>query len=490
MQISHLQIVDAKSWKGLTTENHLGAIWNEEPQKASELISKIQQRNYGMDIKTFLKKYPTKKFAKDTDYTWDLESKGVDNIALVEARIDGTAVTAADQAGINFSEFELVFPKDWFSMTEVIVGHKNEQYPIRIKEEGRAEGSNIVYTCELMTGDPNLFIPYEEIVSGKLFSREYAPAESTLSQRGRKVQHKSNISMRNAFSRIRIEKETPGNMVGRLLIARMTTDDGKKSFNTWTHYESARFDEEFQNDINRVLMFGKSNRTTQGNYTQKGISGYEIKMGAGLREQCETSNYSTYTTFDIEDLASRLMDMAEDKLGADERSFMLSTGERGMFQFSKSIEEYSQLFTPVRDNSRIYKTTQSGVQMAQGYGGQFVEFNFNNNIKLNVSVMQMYDSKDRNKDRHPDGGVTESYRYDVWDIGTNNGQANIQLVAQEGMESEIHGYIAGLRDPYSPIGGRVKNMQSSKDGWEEHKYWQGGVMVVDPTRTTHFVYNG
>jgi hypothetical protein len=490
MQISHLQVTDAKSWKGFTTENHLGAIWNEEPQKASELITKIQQRNFGMDIKGFLSKYPKKLFKNDNDYTWDIESVGVDNIALVQARIDGTAITAADQVGISNSEFELVFPKDWFSLTEVIVGHKNELYPIRIKEAGRSEGTNTVYVCELLTGDQNLFIPYDELVAGKLFSREYAPAERTGSQTGREIQHKSNISMRNAFSKIRIKKETPGNMADKILAIQLVNDKGQK-FTTWSQYEAWKFNEEFSNDINRVLAFGKSNKTPLGHYTQKGVSGNYIAMGAGLREQCETSNYSTYTSFDIEDIASRLMDISANKLGTDDRNFLMATGEWGMYQFHKGMEEYSQLFTPTRDASRIYGAgSQAGVKMPMGYGGQFVEFNFINSIKLNVSVMQMYDDQARNKDLHPEGGTTESYRYDIWDFGTTSGEANIQLVGIEGKEAEKHVYIPGFHDPFSPTGAKAKMVVTPKDGWEEHKMWDGGVMVKDPTKTAHFVYNG
>ncbi len=487
MQISHLQTIDAKAWKGLTTENHLGAIWNEEPQRASEMITRIQSKHYGMDIKGFLSKYPTKKLSKDTDFTWELESVGVDNIALVECRIDGTAITAADQAGINNTEFELVFPRDWFSQTEFIVGHKNERYPIRIKEAGRPEGTNTVYVCELYGGDYNDFIPYEELVSGKIFSREYALVERTLGQGGRTIQHKSNIMMRNSFSQIMIQKETPGNMLKKNLVIQMTTASGKK-FYTWTQYEAYQFDIEFRNDINRLLMFGKSNRTPQGHYTQKGLSGYHLSSGAGLREQCETSNYSTYTTFDIEDLADRLMDMSEDKLGMDERSFVMCTGQRGAYQFHKALEQYSQLFTPNQYAERIYKAAQAGVGMPLGYGGQFVEFTAFNGIKLNLSIMSMYDDKDRNKEIHPDGGVTESYRYDIYDFGTSNGEANIQMVEEEG-NSEIHAYVPGLVDPFSPSGSRPKLVVNPKHGWSEHKFWKGGVMVKDPTKSATFAYS-
>jgi len=53
----------------------------------------------------------------------------------------------------------------------------------------------------------------------------------------------------------------------------------------------------------------------------------------------------------------------------------------------------------------------------------------------------------------------------------------------------IHAYIPGLRDPFSPNGSAPKLVATSVDGWEEMKYYCGGVMVMDPTKTASFIYN-
>lgn len=486
MKISALQMTDATSWKGLTTENHLGAIWAQSPQKANNIITKIQQNYFGNDIDSILNRFPTKTFEDDTDYTWDLESQLIDNLPLVAARIDGTAVTAASQAGLAFGEFDLVFSKDWFSIGEVIVGEENELYPCRIKAS-RTEGLNTVYTCELMAKASTDFVPYEEISGGQLFSREFAPVERTMSERGREVKFKSQISMRNAFSQIRIEKSTPGNMSGKKMGTFIEGPKGEK-FQMWQHYESFMFDMEFRQDINRLLHFGTSNRTANGDYMQKGESGYSIVQGSGLREQCEASNTTLYTTFDIQTLSSRLLDLSEGKLGYDERSFLASCGERGAYQFHTALEDHSQLFTPTRETKRIYDAQASYAKAGLGYGGQFVEYKGPNMVQFNLSIDSVYDNRNRNKKFHPDGGVTESYRYDIYDIGTTNGEANIRKVAKKGSDV-VHKYIPGLRNPFSPDG-EVSAIGTAKDAWEEHKFYCGGVMVTDPSKTAHFIYNG
>jgi len=488
MKISPLQMTDASSWKGLTTENHLGALWQQAPQKVSNIITKIQQNYFGDDLEGLLSKYPTQEFESDLDYTWELESQAIDNLPLVEARVSGTAVTGASQAGLANTEFDLVFAKDWFSEGEKIVGEQNEAYPILIKF-ATAEGTNTVYTCELLTGDNTMFIPYDEISGGQLFSSEYAPVERTMSERGRQLKHKSFISMRNAFSQIRIEKKTPGNLSNRKM-GTVILDNAGKPFQMWQSYESFMLDRSFREDINRLLMFGTANRASNGDYLQKGKSGYSIVEGSGLREQCEASNTSFYTTFDIEALSSRLMDLSEGKLAMDQRKFMARTGERGAFQFHKSLENFSQLFTPTRETSRIYNAQTEYAKKGMGYGGQFVEYMGPNMIEFKLSVDSVYDNRNRNKLMHPDGGVTESYRYDIYDLGTQDEKANIKKVAVKGQNYITHAYIAGLRDPFSPSGAAPKQISSAKDAWEEHKFYQGGVMVTDPSKTAHFIYNG
>ena len=487
-KISFLQMTDAASWKGLTTENHLGYIWQQDFQRGARLIEEVQQTNFGIDLEGFLNKKAVEWYETDQDYVWELCSYGVDNIALVEARIDGTAITAASECGKNHTRFELVFAKDWFSAYEKIVGEKNEKYPIRVVSGARVEGTNFVYEVELMSGTATDFVPYEELTAGKLFSREYAPVQRTLSETGREVTYRSHLSMRNAFSQIRIKDKVPGNMKARPMITGLKGKNGK-IYKIWQDYRSYMFDRSFREDINRLLMFGTANRSATGDYQQKGVNGYPIIEGSGLREQSETSNTSFYTTFDIEDLAERLLDLSEGRLGMDERMFMMSTGERGMYQFHKAMQDYVQLFTPLRNSDRMYNVTQEGVKMAKGYGGQFVEFSFVNSIQVNVSVMQMYDSRDRNKVSHPDGGVTESYRYDIWDLGTTNGKQNIQLVKTKMAPTIVHKYIPGLRNPFSPDGS-ITAIGTAEDGWEEHKMYVGGVKVIDPQKTAHFIYNG
>lgn len=58
------------------------------------------------------------------------------------------------------------------------------------------EGSNAVYKCETMGGLTD-GIPADELSTGKRFSWEYAPVESTRSKGVGGVRYASPVSMRN-----------------------------------------------------------------------------------------------------------------------------------------------------------------------------------------------------------------------------------------------------------------------------------------------------
>jgi len=55
MLISPLQAYEPKDWSGLTTENHLGAMYAQEPQYISKVIEQLYKVNLGGDdIVSFL----------------------------------------------------------------------------------------------------------------------------------------------------------------------------------------------------------------------------------------------------------------------------------------------------------------------------------------------------------------------------------------------------------------------------------------------------
>jgi len=477
MKISPLQEYKPTDWSGLTTKNHLGALYGIEPQKASKLVSRIHQINFGMDLDTYLNQFGTKELESDDDFTWMLQGTGDKNIP-----IQGFSAANMAKPGINFSQFTVSFSEKQFFATEVIVGEKNEKYSLRIVDDGVLNGNYWDYPVQLMTGDPQLFFPPAELAIGKRFSKEWSVVEQTLSTRGGGVNYTSPFSMRNSFSMLRIEDTRPGNMISRP-IGHTIIGENNKKYDVWQQYADFQLERQFRKMKNRLLMYATSNKTAQGNYMQKGDSGYEIKQGAGIRQQMESSNTAFYNKFDIKWLTQVLLGLSVGKLTEGERKFVLRTGEWGMYQFHLALEEFATLYTPLFDTNRVFK----GKGNAMGFRGQFLEYLGPNGIVVSLMHDPMKDDPERNKIKHPDGGLAESYRYDILDMGMVDGEPNIQKVAIKG-QSDIVGYVAGLRNPFTPD--LANNIMSNPvDGYTVHRATHCGVMIKDPTRTASLIPN-
>ena len=416
---------------------------------------------------------------------------------MVEARdIDGNIIDSsyATNVGMNGEPFYLVFPENWFADGEVIVGELNEVYPIRVLGNARNEGLNSVVKAELM-GGITTGMPVEELLPGKRFSVEYAPVEKDFSRKVGDIRFASPVSMRNEFSRIRIQHKVPGSMLNKKVafgipVTRETTGRYvKDTVNMWMHEVQWQLEWQWNEYKNNVLAFGRSNRNLNGEYLNIGKSGEVIRMGAGLYEQMEVSNTMPYNTFSLKLIEDALYELSAAKLGMNDRTFVIKTGERGAIQFHKAVLDTVSGWTAFQINAdalgMIQKTQSPLHDNALSAGFQFVEFKAPNGVRVKIDVDAYYDDPVRNKIQHPNGGPAFSYRYDIFDIGTMD-QPNIFKCAVKGQEGDLTSYEWGLRNPFT---GQMGNpyMSHDEDSATIHKMTTLGICVLDPTRTMSLV---
>lgn len=384
-------------WKGLTKQNHLGSIFQLQPQKATNLMVQLLAWYRGKTLDTFLSQFPTKTFDSDDEYTWDVIGSATRNIPLVAARdTDGNPVTSAStNIGMNGEPFYLVFAEDWFADGEVVVGELNEVYPLRILGEGRNEGTNTVYKVELMGGVLS-GMPAEQLLAGKRFSVEYAPVERDLSRKVGDIRFASPIAMRNEFSTIRIQHKVPGSMLGKKVafgipVTRET--NGRyvhDTINMWMHEVQWQLEQQWNDYKNNILAFGRSNRNLNGEYLNIGKSGEVIRMGAGLYQQMESSNTMFYNTFSLKLIEDALYELSAAKLDMKDRTFIIKTGERGAIAFHKAVLDTVSGWTAFQINGdqigMVKKTNSPLHENALSAGFQFVEFLAPNGVRVKVEV--------------------------------------------------------------------------------------------------------
>jgi len=483
MRVRPFQITYPRDISGMVKTENLAYNFGISPQKATEAVIKLRRANEGEDMNTYLSQFPVKKFKTQDDFVWDIEADGDKNIPLTKCSLTpgGSQVSGTDQVGKNRSEFYMTFPEDWFFVTNIIVGEELEEYQIRVKESGvPVAGGQTRYKCELVTGDPELFIPLEEVAVGKRFSKDFSLVEGTLSVDGGGIHHNFPYTMKGTMSMIRMKNVVPGDKVNGSRPVQFAWKDSRngKIMKSWLDKLTYDFDMQFMKEQNYLIQYARSNASESGEYYNRGTSGNRIKQGDGIKAQKRQANYDTYNDFDVEALSDHVLAMSVNKFNMGERKILLSSGEWGHKQFHTSVNNVAGTsFTPARDNFRIY--SKGGNEM--GWRGQFTTYEGPNGVVLESMVDTTKDDDVRNKKLHPTAhGLVESYNYDIYNTGTTSGEPNIQKVQLE-TNGEIRKFREGLRSPYSM--NEQGSMQVETDGWEEHRAFIGGAMVLDPEGT-------
>jgi hypothetical protein len=490
MRISPFQLTDAVQWSGLTTENHLGYLGMQNRQLISPIVDSILEQNLGLDFDRFMDNFPKFTIESDKEFEWLMAGPDIKNYPLISVRDSSGAVPA--KAGINHTRFFMEFPSRMFEPTDAIATDSKEFYQLRIIE-ARQIGAHCEYEVELITGDPSLFVPASELVAGKRYAKLYSPVEQTLSQRGGTVQHNSYFKLRNRCTSIRKNVDVPGNMIDAgqdtpMGTAFMVKDENNKPKmqKTWL----SKLDWDFRTQLRREkayrLAYSQWNQTSQGTYVNKGESGYDLKMGAGLFQQISSSNVHYLNNYTLDQLQDILLSLSVGKLPQDQRKFVIATGERGWIRFHKLVEARGLPFSANNAGNRI-----TGTGNSLRFGGQFTSLGLLNGIEVELMKLPFLDDPTFNTAVHPDGGLVSSYEMLVMDIGTSNGKPNIEKVVVKGSESDIWGYVSGLRSPFQPSGTQNAPTQIAnlKDGYQVGVMSIGGIKVNNPTRIARILSN-
>tara|TARA_R110000851_G_scaffold87648_1_gene191080 strand:+ start:35225 stop:36715 length:1491 start_codon:yes stop_codon:yes gene_type:complete len=484
------QFSAAKTATGMMDDNHLGIMFQNKPQFLKKTVTRLLSSEGVRNIDTVLDMFPVTKMEDEGLFYWDITGDNMINVALVEARWRGAAVSSAtNNVGQAGELIELVFPEAYFSDVHMIVGEKNELYQLRIVGDPVYEGSLAVYQAELMGNNQN-GMPGEELVSGKRFSKDFSPVEDMLSTKGGEISFASPARVGNEMTTIRIQHKEPGKNIGKKVATSILLKRGNQEIETtaWLPAVEWTLEKTWSYEKAHAICFSRSNRSGDGHYFNVGKSGYYIKQGMGLREQMEASNAVFYNTFSLSLLESLLYDIGEGKLDyGNDRVILMRTGERGAAQFHRAVAADASGWTSLsQNNPAVFQTTTSPMHPnALKSGFQFTEWISPMGYHVKVETDTMYDDKVRNKLRAPSmgGGVAESYRYDIYFVGSES-EPNIYKV--ELARGDDWGYESGFRNPFT--GERnIQNMSHAEDSATYTRYGSFGAAIVDPGRVISLI---
>lgn len=492
-RINASQMVGVTVWKGaVAKDNHIYGLFRSNPQKASEVMTLLMSSMHLPTLDTYLsREVPVKEYEDDTELFWDVLTSSRRNIPLVEARkADGTAVKATDgNIGVGFEPFYLVFSEDWFANGEVLWGNLNEVYPMIVKEEGKAEGTNTVYLVEPFGANGGDGIPAERLLAGERFSWAYAPVEDNFSRKVGDIRFSTPVSMRSDWSRVRISHKVGGKELGKRLAANIpvTGSDGKTIMvKRWMDAVVWKLEETFSEYKNNALDRGVSTRLENGEYSNFGLSGLPNRQGEGFRMQISRGNMQYYNTFSLKLVEDALLAISAGKLDFKERKFVIRTGEYGAIQFSKAAKAEMSGWVPLYGgaSSVPYMSkgpntdfTQTGVTISNPQVTRWIS---SNGLDVTIMIDSSKDDIQTNKVMDPRGGTAESRRYDIFYAGSED-EPNVQKCVAKNAP-ERRGFQWGPF--YNPFTGEANNASASfdEDAAVVHYKATLGIRVVDPSR--------
>ena len=162
--ISSLQMYAPKSWSGLTTENHLGSVFAQEPTLVSNIISRVFGLNQYAGLDYFLSiGGGEQELPDDNDFEWYL--KGDDERAITITN------TLAGKPGQYGAEMLINFAEKYFAVTDKLVLDDGET-AVRVMREPYMSGTSWVYPCVLMASDPADFVANSLLAAGSKASKE------------------------------------------------------------------------------------------------------------------------------------------------------------------------------------------------------------------------------------------------------------------------------------------------------------------------------
>lgn len=490
-RFTKLQTLDPIYWSGLTKQEHMAYAYGQEPQYIDNRLDKIYEINYGDDnIVSFINKFPAMTIQADEPYKWRLMGAEERNIPLSKASLTktGNHVSAIDKPGQYNGFFFMWFPERYFEVTTHIAGANPEGVQLRVVEDPVQDGTSWRYKLQNFGSDPDAFVPYDDLVVGSRWKELFGQTEQDRSIRGNGLHFATHFELENTLSMLRKNYDVPGNMIGQKnppMAMQFMGEDGKVH-NSWINKLDWEFYKQFRRDKARLLMYGKSNQLDDGTFNTKGESGNTLRSGFGLYEQMEAGNLMFFNTFSLDMLSSFAMQLSVGKLAEDSRDFVLSTGEWGAMEFHRAATEKAGTIQWLRSDHNFQ---DGGSTLSEA---QIRSYVYVNGIKFTVIVDPMKDNTVMNTIKYKEG-LASSYSYDIWDFGTTNGESNIQRVTLADHD-EVHRYIPGLRDPYSPGGkgysgdkGSATMTASSMDGYSVYKAAWLGIMIRNVKRTGRLI---
>ena len=477
MQISDLQISKTNWHAGLTSATHLRNFFLLEPEMASQVVTRVynKQNGYKNALSFLTGGLGKAKEMNDIIYRWSVMGDSRKAITITRAIFDGSAATP----GIASTTFKVGVGEKWFTEGDVLVPD-DARYSLRVMGKVEDDGVDLILTLQLVSNNQSDFVPAALLQVGKELSKDYNAVENDHSETSGETHFTQPIMLQNYMSTVRKKYSITGAVHDKVLTMKLMNPDGTEMASTWVKYAEWEFWCQWMDEIEILLMYGKSNVKTNGTTDMKGASGNTVYMSAGLEQQISPSNKRYYTDLTEATLRNFMNDLAFNGTEDGPREYVALCGRNFMDLFDQALKVSASNFTLV-DTKFITGTGQELTLQ-----GQFMTYVGLNGDKITLKEYAPYNSTVRNRLLNPNTGrPAESYKATFLNFKSYSGsEPNIQKVYTKGREM-VSTYVEGLYGPDGP----KKNGSSAtgKDGYDFIAMSEQGIMLKNPTDAAQLI---
>lgn len=473
-RIGPLQVLEARSFAGLTTENKLVNHYLTEPAKVDSVLSYWFGQSQSNILTLLTGGIGNTEGVEigSNEYQWDLYTWNDRSIEIIKNYGDGGGTP-----GFMGTTFRLQLREGRFRNSDVLVTTKGTH--IRVMEDPTPSGSGFDYTFQINNGNDKKFLLATEIAPGQRLSKDYSTVAEG-SRKGGSIDYRTPFKLRNCLTTIRKDFEVTRSAAKSLITVDMFhPNDPKKTTRMWTTLAEWTAMSQFYTEQNKLFMYGEYNRTPTNTVQLLDGRSMPIIEGAGLRAQISPANRWYYSRLTYDYLFNFLLDLSYNaqEWGGNYK-FLALTGKMGMIEFNRAMKEQATLL-PVQLYDANKFIGGSGQELV--LQGQFTGVKFTNGIELVVKEFPMYDDIERNRELDPvSGKPLESFRFTIIDIGQGGQGAGIKKMCRKDSDL-IMWHSGGSIDPSGNTKKSLSTMGSSGfDGYEGYLLSECGIKLSNP----------
>ncbi len=464
--LNKLQLTRGQWHSGMTESNHLAQAFLTEPYVSDTVGMVFGIRYKTSPLTAVLNSMGNTRYQENREFSWWLMGDS-------EKSVPVTIASTATYPGQYFQPFTVGFGEKYFHVKDILVSDNGTQ--VRVESEPYQDGTNWIYTMRLVTYDPTLYLATTQTAVGAEFSKEFTALSeydsggyTTASTPFKFINQMTTISKRDDITR--------SAATDVLVVALPNPQNPKQTTKYWTSYREWLFMQQWYQEQERLMMYSRYNKNSQGEVFIHSEGGRPIYMGAGIEEQIEMGTNREYTKLTENIVSDFLSELSYNKKDFTDRNFVAMTGEYGMREFHSAMKDALQDW-----NISDVSFTLSGENMNLTFGSQFKKYNGLNGMSLTLMHFPMYDNTVRHRTLHPETKKpTESYKFTVLDFSSNGGsKSNITKVIKKDSENMMW-HLAGSVSPFGPAKSLSTMRSHDKDGYTVIALTECGIEITNP----------